>query len=427
MAERVPFREIVRFALGGGWGEPGPGEGFVPVAVIRGTDFDPAASGRVGGVPRRWESSRKVRRRLLRPGDLLLEISGGSSGSGQSTGRSLHVTPELLDSLGGAAIPASFCRLLRVDEAAVMPRYAAYALRDMYRSGRAARYENQSTGISNFQFEVFLDTEHIRLPDLAEQQAVCSVLGALDDKIAVNDRVAATARRLGLALFGQAVLAAESAGVRVGAVAGTLTRGIAPRYSQSPDALPVVNQRCVRDGWVSLTPARLTHPHSARAPKLLCRDDVLVNSTGVGTLGRVARWTYPAPATADSHITIVRFDAHHVDPVCAGFAMLRAQPEIEAMGEGSTGQTELHRTRLADLTITMPSRARQRHLRPALDALEERAEQALSESHALAALRDALLPRLMSGRLRVEDAGRAAVGHESGYWRGLPERAARQC
>ncbi|MEV5784304.1 restriction endonuclease subunit S [Streptomyces sp. NPDC052287] len=248
-------------------------------------------------------------------------------------------------------------------------------------------------------------------PKLSEQNAVVEVLGALDGKIAINESIAATSRQLGLTLFFQAVLEGEAVEVEVESVSSTLARGIAPKYSESPDDLVVLNQKCIRDGRVRLSPARLTLSGKVKAPKLLHQNDVLVNSTGVGTLGRVARWTFDDSATVDSHITIVRFDEAVVDPVCAGFAMLRAQPEIEAMGEGSTGQTELRRDQLGGLEITLPSKAQQQRIRPKLDALEGRADQALAESVALVSLRDALLPQLMSGRLRVKDAEKIVEDH----------------
>ncbi|MFE5936222.1 restriction endonuclease subunit S [Streptomyces sp. NPDC056470] len=251
----------------------------------------------------------------------------------------------------------------------------------------------------------------LNVPLLAQQQAISGLLGSLDDKIAVNERIAATARELGLGLFSQAAAMGESVEVAVATVSSTLTRGVAPKYSENSDDLVVLNQKCIRDGRVSLTPARLTLRDKVKAPKLLVRNDVLVNSTGVGTLGRVARWTSGGEGTVDSHITIVRFDKSLVDPVCAGFAMLQIQPEIEAMGEGSTGQTELRRAQLGALQIILPSRARQAQLRPKLDALEERADQALAESAALATLRDSLLPQLMSGRLRVRDAEKIVEDH----------------
>ncbi|MEU9647356.1 restriction endonuclease subunit S [Streptomyces sp. NPDC048110] len=244
----------------------------------------------------------------------------------------------------------------------------------------------------------------LTVPSRGVQDAIAGVLGALDDKIVVNERITTTSRELGLALFTQAVTEDGSMEADIESVSCVLTRGIAPKYSESPDDLVVLNQKCIRGGRVSLAPARRTLRDKVKNPKLLVRNDVLVNSTGVGTLGRVARWTSDEAATVDSHITIVRFDEAQVDPVCAGFAMLRVQPEIEAMGEGSTGQTELRRTQLGELEISLPSKERQRELRSKLDSLEARADQALNESQALAALRDTLLPQLMSGRIRVKDA-----------------------
>jgi type I restriction enzyme S subunit len=84
--------------------------------------------------------------------------------------------------------------------------------------------------------------------------------------------------------------------------------------------------------------------------------------------------------------------------------MLDAEPEITNMGEGSTGQTELSRAKLSTLRIRLPSKGRAAKLRPVLDALESRGDRALEESQSLAELRDTLLPRLMSGEIRVREA-----------------------
>ncbi|MFG1866201.1 restriction endonuclease subunit S [Microbispora bryophytorum] len=283
------------------------------------------------------------------------------------------------------------------------PRYLYYWFKSAEFWTQANPLKSQ-TDMADFLSLSDVQSLSIRIPPLKQQAGIADLLGALDDKIAVNERIAATSRELGLILFAQALLGEDPFEAPVESVASTLTRGVAPKYSESPDDLIVLNQKCVRGGRVNLEPSRLTLREKVKAPKLLLPNDVLVNSTGVGTLGRVARWTRGIDATVDSHITIVRFDASKVDPICAGFAMLQAQPEIEALGEGSTGQTELSRGQLGALEITLPSPAQQRELRKKLDSLEERADHAIAESAALATLRDALLPQLMSGRLRVKDA-----------------------
>jgi type I restriction enzyme S subunit len=296
------------------------------------------------------------------------------------------------------------CIRIRVDQSRISPTYLSYYMGLEFVSGWLHRHDSGSTLPS-------LNTSNLaRLPVLLPprryQDAIATVLGALDDKIALNDRIAATARELAQSYF-QAAVQADSHECDLASVTELVTRGVTPRYTEDATHLVVLNQRCVRDGRVSLDPARRTLADNVPAQKLLMPNDVLVNSTGFGTLGRVARWSHEIPCTVDSHITIVRFDEARIDPVCAGFAMLTAQKELESLGEGSTGQTELNRVRLSEFRITVPEEEKAKELRPTLQALETRGNAALAESVTLAKLRDTLLPGLMSGAIRVRDAERA--------------------
>jgi type I restriction enzyme S subunit len=248
---------------------------------------------------------------------------------------------------------------------------------------------------------------HVCVPGRSEQDRTVEVLGALDDKIAVTDWIVSCARELGVALYRRALNEAGGEERELSSIAEVVVRGITPRYSEASDDLMVVNQRCIRDGFISLGQARRTTGDRMRSEKLLKQYDVLVNSTGTGTLGRVGIWSSDELCTADSHVTIVRFRDDTVDPLCAGFAMLDAQPRLEAMGEGSTGQTELSRAKLSAMKIVVPSREAMSRLRPTLESLESYGQSALSESRSLAGLRDALLPKLMSGEIRVRDAEQA--------------------
>ncbi|MDT0168867.1 MULTISPECIES: restriction endonuclease subunit S [Micrococcaceae] len=243
----------------------------------------------------------------------------------------------------------------------------------------------------------------ISLPPIRQQRGIAEVLGALDDKIAANTKLAKTSADLAQALFAASMRAADHE-VALSEVTELLSRGVAPKYSEAEDTVVVLNQKCIRDQRVNLDPARRTIASKVGRNKMLKMDDVLVNSTGQGTLGRVARWTNSDNATVDSHITIVRFDPAKADPVCAGMALLASQTTIEEMGEGSTGQTELSRTELGKLRIRLPERSRQAELGERIASMSEMESALLSENQTLAATRDTLLPQLMSGKLRVKDA-----------------------
>ena len=64
-----------------------------------------------------------------------------------------------------------------------------------------------------------------------------------------------------------------------------LNRGAAPAYVET-GGVRVLNQKCIRDRRVSFVEARRTDPSAkpVGADRLLQPFDILVNSTGVGTL-----------------------------------------------------------------------------------------------------------------------------------------------
>ena len=134
-----------------------------------------------------------------------------------------------------------------------------------------------------------------------------------------------------------------------------ISRGITPKYTDDNNrSILVVNQRCIREGKVLFDDARRHDIEKKKVSeeKLLRDLDVLVNSTGVGTLGRVSQiQKVVEPTTVDSHVTIVRGNGEYIDKKYLGYAIKAQQSIIENMAEGSTGQTELSRKRLGDEII----------------------------------------------------------------------------
>ncbi|WP_409310703.1 restriction endonuclease subunit S [Pseudomonas putida] len=188
-------------AIGGGWGQEAPDEESTQrVAVIRGTDIPKIISGDFSSVPFRYESPRKVASRLLKAGDLVIEVSGGSSANGQHTGRPLHITRKIIENLGGSVIPASFCRLLRLDSSKVDPSFIYYQISCMHLNKEISEFENQSTGISNFQFPRFLSEIQPKLKSLDKQREIANFLKSIDQCISLtystNRTLAAIAQTL---------------------------------------------------------------------------------------------------------------------------------------------------------------------------------------------------------------------------------------
>jgi len=158
----VPFGELLTHTIGGDWGYETPNEkNDTRVAIIRGTDIPDLQSGTANRVPVRYTSAKKLATRKLQDGDLVLEVSGGSKD--QPTGRALYLTDTLLGQFDCPVEPASFCRLLRpIDRN--MGLLLAQQLTYIYGIGKTWEYQNQSTGIANFQTTHFLESELVAVP-----------------------------------------------------------------------------------------------------------------------------------------------------------------------------------------------------------------------------------------------------------------------
>lgn len=141
--------------IGGGWGKDIADEHHTqPAWVIRGTDIPSARSSQVTGVPHRFHTISNLRSRKLAVGDILFEVSGGSKG--QPVGRTLIITTELLSTLDGDVICASFCKRVRpkVDDYGSELLYLSFL--EGYESGEIEQYQVQSTGISNFKWTEYI-------------------------------------------------------------------------------------------------------------------------------------------------------------------------------------------------------------------------------------------------------------------------------
>ena len=152
-----------------------------------------------------------------------------------------------------------------------------------------------------------------------------------------------------------------------------IARGTAPKYTETGGIL-VLNQKCVRDHSIQFTQAR-RHNEQVKPtkPERLIREwDVLVNSTGQGTLGRVAqlREHLQQDVTVDSHVTILRPIQDLFYPPFFGYLMIALEPIFQKSGLGAGGQTELSAKRLkTEFSVTFPeSKAEQQRIVAKLDA-----------------------------------------------------------
>lgn len=322
------------------------------------------------------------------------------------------------------------CFGLRGKDNIVENNYLYYALKNYVANIKS---RGQGSVFDTINLDSFKIMEIEIEDNLPIQQKIAAVLSALDDKIELNNKINAELEAMAKTLYdywfvqfdfpNAAGKPYKSSGgemeynevlkreipkgwdvKKLGDLTSLLTRGVSPKYVSEDEGITVLNQKCVRNYRIVYEFHR-KHDNLGKdvANKQLKKYDVLVNSTGVGTLGRVAlvRWLIEDKVTVDSHVTILRSKPEIINPVYFGYSVLTKQVEIEDFANGSTGQVELNRMQLSDVKLIVPIKSLQESFSNFYNPIIEKTSINEQQNQELAQLRDWLLPMLMNGQVTV--------------------------
>lgn len=269
--------------------------------------------------------------------------------------------------------------------------------------------EGQSTTLSILNKTQFSNIE-VSVPDLETQKKIAKILSSLDDKIELNNAINHNLQQQAQAIFKSWFIDFEPFGgkmpddwkvVTLEQITTLISRGISPKYIDDSDQM-VLNQKCIRNHMIDLSLAR-NHIPKVVNEKWIRFGDLLINSTGDGTLGRVAQvWFKPKNLTVDSHITVVRPANQNLN-FYVGFWAMAHEKEIEALHTGSTGQTELPRDRVKEMKLFLPDNFTLSNYNVLISPITANIISNLEENNNLKLIRDTLLPKLMSGQLDISE------------------------
>jgi len=379
---------------------------------------------------------------LLRRFDVVIAMS---SGSRLAVGRLAQLRQDWAGCVG------AFCAAIRPDPKAVHPEYLGYVLQS---PDFRARIETHAVGtaIMNLSRERLFGFP-LRLPELAVQRAIAHILGTLDDKIELNRRMNETLEALARALFKSWFVNFDPVHAKAEGRDPGLPQPLADLF---PDSFEDSELGEIPRGWeVGTLESVLSELEVGGRPK----GGVSSYTEGVPSIGAesivgLGRFEYSKtkyvprsffdsmkkghvknrdvllykdggrPGEYEPHLTLIgdgfpfstcAINEHvyrlRAEPTLGQnylFFWLSSDLVMEEMRIKGTGVAipGLNSTQVKSLTTLVPSR----RVTGAFDAiagrLVARILSACSESRTLATFRDALLPKLISGELRVKDAQR---------------------
>jgi type I restriction enzyme S subunit len=372
------------------------------------------------------DNHEKLKRSQLAEDDILFSMAG------MHLGKTAMVKSEHLPANTNQALS-----LIRCDRSKVYPKFVFYSLR----RSEVLHFAQNSTSQSaqpNINL-TDIGSISIRYPDLKEQKAIAHVLGTLDDKIELNQKMNQTLEDIAKAIFKSwfvdfdpvrakaaghptglpgeigdlfpdafedSEIGRIPAGWQVSVVSsfGSVVCGKTPStkdHENFDGAYPFITIPDMRGNILSLETDRTVSEKGAKAlkGKMLPPGSVCVSC--IATPGLVCVTTKKSFTNQQINSIVPYVDAHKE---YLAFSMMTFGELISSAGSGGSVFANLSTGRFKDLPILRPHERIVGHFSEIIRPILERIELAQKEILVLTELRDTLLPKLISGELRIPNA-----------------------
>jgi type I restriction enzyme S subunit len=362
-------------------------------------------------------------------GDVLLNITG------DSVARACQVDPRVLPARVNQHVA-----IIRPDPGKLDPRFLRYFLVSPEMQATLLSWAG-SGGTRNALTKAMIESFEVPVPeDIGEQRAIAHILGTLDDKIELNRRVSETLEAMARALFKSWFVDFDPVRAKAEGRDPGLPRPLADLF---PSRLVDSELGEIPEGWeagrlgdVAEHSRRGAKPESidAHVPYIalehMPRRSITLSEwsaadglesnkfafeKGEILFGKLRPYFHkvgvaPINGVCSTDIVVVT----PRPPAWFGFVLghVSSAEFVEYTDAASIG-TKMPRTRWADMAcyeVVLPPEPVAGAFTGLVQPSVERMIAGIHETRALAALRDALLPKLISGELRVSDVARSAAG-----------------
>ena len=179
----ISLSSFIANTKGGDWGYDTFQDNTIKVGCVRGADIV-----KLNNVPIRYITE-KHSDRLLGDGDIVIEVSGGSPI--QATGRVALITNGVIERNGGSVICSNFCQSFSLKNR-IYSEYFYYLWKCLYENDNMFNFEGKTSGIKNFQTDVFLATRWMEVPEdliMKFHLTICEYHKLIDQNIAEQNNL----------------------------------------------------------------------------------------------------------------------------------------------------------------------------------------------------------------------------------------------
>lgn len=343
----------------------------------------------------------RVGKKVSQPGDVVFTSKG-------TVGRFAFVrdnTPRFVYS-------PQLCFWRSLDSEFIHPRFLYYW---MFGREFFAQYKGVAGQTDMAEYVSLIDQRrmHITLPNPDEQRSIANVLGALDNKIELNRRMNETLESTAQALFKSWFVDPTEKGLPDGwrrcsirDLASNIQYGLTQSASSEPVGPRFLRITDIQGGnvdWGSVPFCEVSQEEYERYR--VKSGDVLVARTGASTGENIYLPVVPDAVFASY---LVRFQFSHAAIARFVGAFMRTSEYFDYVAGciGGSAQPNASAQVLAGAELVLPELEFVRRYAEIVAPMDKRIFANNEESRTLAGLRDALLPKLLSGELRIKNAER---------------------
>ena len=391
-------------------------EPFVEVSVIRNTNFTTAGAIDYSDVAYIQVEEKQLLKRLLEPGDIILERSGG--GPKQPVGRVV-----LFDRDKGIFSFSNFTSVIRIrDKKAFDPKFIFFGLMELYQSGRTQDIQQRTTGLRNLDFSAYKNRARFPQIGLSEQKMIAHVLSTVQRAIEAQERIIQITNELKKALMyklftegtrGESQkqteigLIPESWQVSLlGSLLSVAQYGLSVKGNQEGNypILRMTNQ--VRGRIVDKDLQFVKIDKDEFMKYKVERGDILFNRTNsLELVGRTAVHNIEGNYVFASYLIRLRTKERKLDPFFLNLHFNRDETQIrlKSIATRAVGQSNISASRLKGFAIPLPSIIEQAEFVTQMDVVETKL---LLHQRKLESLQDVfrtLLHELMTAKICVQD------------------------